>query len=374
MAMFDGRLQRLDGLLALSKAEGVDIRPTLARVLTDLFLEGAVPSAEETLRYVELISHLLSHIDSSTRAVIAAKLSTCAHAPQSILDRLLADEPGIAAPILANSQKVSADQLWALLETGDPLMLSALASRADLDIDMIHALASRGDPEVAEVLAANERAPLDGLAVERLAAISTVRKAVADTLSRRGDIDASLLAPFALDMDVDQRSAFIESFLANPKNRIAGRHTPYQAPQIAFSRLEEHAIAGETDAFDALLASLLETDADRVEQLIARPDMLALALTALGMPGEQAIRVIMFACPGAGRSVTAIRDIDALLNNANRMAATRIIRAALGAVRAPAPAAHQPYLADTPHPVRREEGLGQGVGTEDRRQRAGEAG
>ena len=43
-----------DGLMTLSRREGVDIRPTLLRVLTDLYVQASVHSEEETRQFVEL--------------------------------------------------------------------------------------------------------------------------------------------------------------------------------------------------------------------------------------------------------------------------------------------------------------------------------
>ena len=41
-----------DGLMTLSRREGVDIRPTLLRVLTDLYVQTSVHSAEEERQFV----------------------------------------------------------------------------------------------------------------------------------------------------------------------------------------------------------------------------------------------------------------------------------------------------------------------------------
>ncbi len=43
-----------DGLMHLAKREGVVVRPTLLRVLTDLYVQAPGHSAEEQQHYVEL--------------------------------------------------------------------------------------------------------------------------------------------------------------------------------------------------------------------------------------------------------------------------------------------------------------------------------
>ena len=41
-----------DGLLTLSRREGVDIKPTLLRVLTDLYVQASTHSADEERQFV----------------------------------------------------------------------------------------------------------------------------------------------------------------------------------------------------------------------------------------------------------------------------------------------------------------------------------
>src|ERR1700744_1714703 len=64
-----------DGLMTLSRREGVDIRPTLLRVLTDLYVQASVHSEEETRQFVELTSRLIDQVDDATRAAVRARLS-----------------------------------------------------------------------------------------------------------------------------------------------------------------------------------------------------------------------------------------------------------------------------------------------------------
>src|SRR5262249_39506841 len=68
----------------------VDIRPTLLRVLTDLFVQRPRPSASEVAQFVELASHLVESVDAPTRAAVAVRLMSHPHAPQALLDRLQA--------------------------------------------------------------------------------------------------------------------------------------------------------------------------------------------------------------------------------------------------------------------------------------------
>jgi uncharacterized protein (DUF2336 family) len=80
----------LDGLVDLACRDGVDIRPTLLRVLTDLYVQKPAHSAEEETQYVELARGLIDAVDASTRATVAATLSAYPAAPAAILGKLAA--------------------------------------------------------------------------------------------------------------------------------------------------------------------------------------------------------------------------------------------------------------------------------------------
>jgi hypothetical protein len=82
--MFPG----FDGLMTLSRREGVDIRPTLLRVLTDLYVQASVHSRDEERQFVELTSRLIDHVDDATRAAVRARLAIYPGAPPEVLKRL----------------------------------------------------------------------------------------------------------------------------------------------------------------------------------------------------------------------------------------------------------------------------------------------
>src|SRR6202140_4917997 len=77
-----------DGLMTLSRREGVDIRPTLLRVLTDLYVQASVHSDDEERQFVELTSRLIDEVDDATRAVVRARLAIYPGTPAEVLKRL----------------------------------------------------------------------------------------------------------------------------------------------------------------------------------------------------------------------------------------------------------------------------------------------
>jgi hypothetical protein len=77
-----------DGLMTLSRREGVDIRPTLLRVLTDLYVQASKHSTDEERQFVELTSRLIDQVDDATRAAVRARLAIYPNAPAEILRKL----------------------------------------------------------------------------------------------------------------------------------------------------------------------------------------------------------------------------------------------------------------------------------------------
>ena len=88
----------LDGLVDLACRDGVDVRPTLLRVLTDLYVQKPTHSGDEVTQYVELALGLIDTVDDGTRTAVAASLSNYAAAPAAILAKL-----GMAAPTPART-------------------------------------------------------------------------------------------------------------------------------------------------------------------------------------------------------------------------------------------------------------------------------
>src|SRR5246127_368825 len=77
-----------DGLMNLSRREGVDIRPTLLRVLTDLYVQASAHSSDEARQFIELTSRLIDEVDDATRAAVRARLAIYPGTPAEVLRKL----------------------------------------------------------------------------------------------------------------------------------------------------------------------------------------------------------------------------------------------------------------------------------------------
>lgn len=83
----------LDTLVDLACRDGVDIRPTLLRVLTDLYVQKPVHDADEETQYVELALGLIDAVDAQTRSAVVATLSAYPMAPSAVLLKLAGAGP-----------------------------------------------------------------------------------------------------------------------------------------------------------------------------------------------------------------------------------------------------------------------------------------
>lgn len=98
----------LDSLVDLACRDGVDIRPTLLRVVTDLYVQKPSHSAAEETQYVELALGLIEAVDEPTRATVAARLSTYPAAPIAILAMLGGASPQTGSRAPAKSETKTA--------------------------------------------------------------------------------------------------------------------------------------------------------------------------------------------------------------------------------------------------------------------------
>src|SRR5271168_3523362 len=103
-------LSNLDNLTGLGMRGGVDMRPTLLRVLTDLYVQKLTHNPDEERHYTELALRLLDAVDVATRAAVAGRLARHLSPPPRVIQRLAADLPDIAAPLRSHPLLQAADK------------------------------------------------------------------------------------------------------------------------------------------------------------------------------------------------------------------------------------------------------------------------
>jgi hypothetical protein len=92
-------LSSLEGLTDIGLNGGADMRPTLLRVLTDLYVQKLTHMPDEERHYTELALRLLESVDAPTRAAVAARLAHHLSPPSQVIEKLAADLPEVAAAL-----------------------------------------------------------------------------------------------------------------------------------------------------------------------------------------------------------------------------------------------------------------------------------
>ena len=276
-----------DGLLSLSRREGVDIRPTLLRVLTDLYVQTQAHSADEEQQFVELTSRLIDEVDDATRAAVRGRLAIYPAAPIVILHKL-GLRPG------------SADQ---------PMPLAA--------------------PLPAELL----QSAHDPLA--SAASLSMQPK------------DAAELAEMFFRAASSERAAILHNLTRTPLKPAA--RIPHARAERAIDALQMAAFVSDLDNFTSELGESLILAQRIAEQIVedAGGEALACALKALDMPGVVYERVLLFLKPEIGQSVHAVFRLSRFYHRLSEHAALIMLASWRGAAMATAARPkHRPALYD----------------------------
>jgi hypothetical protein len=92
-------LSNLQGFTEIGLRGGVDMRPTLLRVLTDLYVQKLTHTPDENRHYTELALRLLESVDVPTRVAVATRLARHLSPPEAVIQKLAADLPEVAAPL-----------------------------------------------------------------------------------------------------------------------------------------------------------------------------------------------------------------------------------------------------------------------------------
>jgi hypothetical protein len=118
----------LNCLIELANRDGVDIRPTLLRVTTDLYVQEPIHTAEEDRHFTELALGLFDLVDARTRKIVAERIAAYPNAPDAVRRRILryhagqGEQPADArpAPDPFAGSKAAAEELTELFFTASP--------------------------------------------------------------------------------------------------------------------------------------------------------------------------------------------------------------------------------------------------------------
>jgi hypothetical protein len=281
-----------DGLMTLSRREGVDIRPTLLRVLTDLYVQAATHSADEKRQFVELTSRLIDQVDDATRAAVRARLAIYPDTPFEILGQLglKPADPNLPIPL--------AEAILSSPPTPPP-------TRSLIEAQM------------------------------RLSSNLTMQPA-----------DAAEIHDLFFRAGASERVAILHSLAETPLK--ASPRIPHARAERAIETLEMAAFAADLENFILEVGKTLILPARIASQVVNDPggEPLASAMRALDMPSPVFQRVLLFLKPEVGTSVRIVFRLSRLYDRLSERSALVMLAAWRGSTIAAAHAKFRPTLYD----------------------------
>jgi hypothetical protein len=281
-----------DGLMTLSRREGVDIRPTLLRVLTDLYVQADTHSGDEERQFVELTSRLIDQVDDATRAAVRARLAIYPGTPAEVLTRLglKPSNPDHRVPVAPTIAAAAKETPPAKAPTDAQMRLASNLSMQPKDAAEINEMFSRAS--------AGERAQ-------------------------------------------------ILHDLQNTPLKASARIPPARARR-AIETLEMAAFAADIENFTLELGETLILPWRIATQVVNDPggEPLACALRALDMPSPVFQRVLLFLNPAFGCSVPYVYRLSRLYDRLSERSALVMLAAWRGSTLATTRARYRPALYD----------------------------
>ena len=278
--------------MTLSCREGVDIRPTLLRVLTDLYVQASSHSADEARQFVELTSRLIDQVDDATRAAVRARLAIYPSTPVEILRRLglRPAQPGQSVPLAA--------------EITSP---TAAAAAPKLPIEPA--------------------------------------KRTVSHLSMQPS-DAAQLCDMFFRAEGRERITILHSLNETPLK--AAPRIPETRARRAVEALEMAAFVADVESFTIEVGETLILPARIATQIVGdvSGEPLACAMRALDMPGPVFERVLLFLNPQIGTSVHAVYRLSRLYDRLSERSALVMLAAWRGSTLAVTRAKYRPALHD----------------------------
>jgi len=165
------------------------------RAVADLFLSSA-PSLDEA--QIEVFDTVFgSLVDEGVRSELpqlSQRIAPVGNAPPRLVKRLAFDDDiSVAGPVLAQSPRLSTEDLCEIARTKGNAHMLAVSTRADLTEPVTDILIDKGDQLVARSIAGNRSARLSSQGVDKLIGRAERDETIAAALSFRPEIKPELL-------------------------------------------------------------------------------------------------------------------------------------------------------------------------------------
>jgi hypothetical protein len=337
-------LAGFEGLIDLDR-RGVDIRPTLLRVLTDQYLHRRIHTLDEERQYTELTLRLLDETDVPARAAVATRLAAHPNAPRAIILRLARDLLAVAEPVLRSSPQLAPADLDAIARDRGPTYAAIIAERTSSRPTPHSASHPSTPPTVARPNEMQRQAQrptppqrqAPPVSASRTDGCTAVGAAVeANTPNVKPGMKPDLQPDMTPAMDAKELSGLF--FAADSLERrlilISLEYLPTAAPNLPMVmqqgdiwRLESSALQHKTEAvlreLERALGISRRTALRVVEDDSGEP--IVAAAKAMELPADVLQRILLFMNPRVGQSVDRVYELAGLYADITVDAARRLI-------------------------------------------------
>ena len=335
-------------LLGLARSRSPADREKLIQALA-LFCEAPKAGATDQARTLisDIFMVLVAHAELEIRVRLAETLAPARWAPSAVINALALDDIEIARPIIARSPVLDDGDLIKLLVIATIDHQIEVARRPDIAAAVVQAILDRGEPAVLTALAGNASAQVDPDGLARLVAASRNVASLRTPLARHPRLTAELAYALYAWVGEALREELGQRFTIDPERlqhamseavgeAYSGAHPPPPGGEVERQEMETRLIAklqaagqlrpgfllkslrdGKLYLFELALAALASLRTTEVRTACAshRPELVALACAGVGIDRSvfptilSLLRALNDGKPHA--TADALRDINA---------------------------------------------------------------
>jgi hypothetical protein len=339
----------LEGLFDLDR-KGVDIRPTLLRVLTDQYLRTPVHSPDEERKYTELAMRLIDETDIATRAAVSVRLAPHACAPRSIVLQLARDVLEVAEPVLLQSPLLTPADCRAIIAERGVSYADILARRPKPAPAPVPAPAPAPEPAKAAapvVVQAPEPKPTVVVAepsaqATPIAAAAPINPPPVATIEDSAQDDTAAQDAAQREADAAEEASaheLCELFFAagSAERRLilmnldyaewSAGEPPEPLQRADVWRLETAALRHHTGTLMRELERALGISYQQSRRIVEDEtgEPIVVAAKAMSIPADVLQRIVLFMNPRVGQSVDRVYELSSLYREISVEAARRLV-------------------------------------------------
>jgi hypothetical protein len=290
-----------DGLAEVGLRGGVDMRPTLIRVLTDLYVQKLKHTEDEERHYTELALRLLDAVDAQTRATVATRLARHLRPPMRVAQYLVNDLPDVAAPlrghaVFRQTAPVALPEQQLIVEPAPEIAPLIAPVREKAETTDKSPIENANIPVLEDFVELAFENPLTETQ-------PTLNPAVADELNTL----------FFTATEEERRLILLNLHIATPVS--AGEIEIAREPMVS-QKLEAAALGSYREDLARQFALALHIPREQARR-VTRDNFgepMVVAIKALGVPRDVFHRILMFANPTVGHSVERVQALAALFD------------------------------------------------------------